>query len=80
MKDISKNMKKGTIGLSFGHFTIEIYAALLVPLYPLITQRLDINLATISFIIAIAHFFSSIMQPYFGFISDKLNWLVFSFL
>ena len=71
------NYLKSTIGLSLGHFSIEIYAALLLPLYPLITSKLGVNLATISSIIAIGHLVASIMQPYFGFIADKMTHRIF---
>lgn len=68
---------RALIGLSFGHFSIEIYASLLVPLYPVIVKHLDINLAKISLIIALGHFLASMLQPYFGFISDKLQHRIF---
>lgn len=65
--------KRAISGLSFGHFSVDLYAALLVPLYPVITTKLGINLALISSIIALGHLVSSLMQPLFGFISDKLK-------
>ena len=68
---------RALLGLGLGHFSIEIYASLLVPLYPVITKYLNINLAKISLIIAIGHFFASMLQPYFGFISDKLKHRIF---
>lgn len=68
---------RALFGLSFGHFNIDLYAALLVPLYPLITTKLGINLALISSIIALGHLVSSMMQPVFGYIADKLRHRVF---
>lgn len=68
---------RALFGLSFGHFNIDLYAALLVPLYPLITSKLGINLASISAIIALGHLVSSMMQPVFGFVADKLRHRVF---
>ena len=68
---------RAIFGLSFGHFNIDLYAALLVPLYPLITSNLGITLASISSIIAFGHLVSSMMQPIFGFFSDKLRHRVF---
>ncbi len=65
--------KRAIWGLSLGHFSIDLYAALLVPLYPIITTKLGINLALISSIIALGHLVSSMMQPVFGFIADKLK-------
>ena len=65
--------KRAIWGLSLGHFSIDLYAALLVPLYPIITTKLGINLALISSIIALGHLVSSMMQPLFGFVADKLK-------
>ncbi len=69
--------QRALFGLSFGHFNVDLYAALLVPLYPLITSKLGINLAVISSIIALGHLVSSMMQPVFGFIADKLRHRIF---
>lgn len=71
--------KRALWGLSFGHFILDMYAAILIPLYPLIAQRLDINIAKISLVIAIGHAASSILQPVFGHISDKINKRFFMF-
>ena len=68
---------RALLGLGFGHFSIEIYASLLVPLYPIITKHLDMDLAKRSIVIALGHFLSSMLQPYFGFISDKLKHRIF---
>ena len=76
MKFLNKE-KRALLGLSFGHFNVDLYAALLVPLYPLITSKLGINLALISSIIALGHLVSSMMQPVFGFVADKLRHRVF---
>lgn len=75
--NIFKKEKRAILGLSLGHFSIDLYAALLVPLYPIITTKLGINLALISSIIALGHLVSSMMQPLFGFIADKLKHRVF---
>lgn len=68
---------RAIFGLSWGHFNIDLYASLLVPLYPMITTKLGINLALISSIIALGHLVSSMMQPIFGYIADKLKHRVF---
>lgn len=77
MKNIFNKQLRAIFGLSFGHFNVDLYAALLVPLYPMITGKLGINLASISAIIAFGHLTSSLMQPIFGFISDKMKHRVF---
>ncbi len=77
MKNVFSKESRAIFGLSFGHFNIDLYAALLVPLYPLITSNLGITLASISSIIAFGHLVSSMMQPVFGFFSDRLRHRVF---
>ena len=77
MKNVFSKESRAIFGLSFGHFNIDLYAALLVPLYPLITSNLGITLASISSIIAFGHLISSMMQPVFGFFSDRLRHRVF---
>lgn len=71
--EILSSQKRALFGLSLGHFSVDLYAALIVPLYPFITGKLGINLAKISLIIAIGHLVSSMIQPLFGFIADKLR-------
>ncbi len=71
--------KRTLYGLSGGHFFLDMYAAILIPLYPVIAQRLNINLAQISLVIAVGHSISSILQPLFGYISDRLNKRIFMF-
>ena len=70
---MTKSNKKAIIGLSMGHFTADLYASAIVPMYPLITQKLGITLASISLIISLGHLVSSMLQPFFGFISDKIK-------
>jgi len=77
MKSIFLNEKRALFGLSLGHFSIDLYAAIIVPLYPLLVKKMGINLASISMIIAFGHLVSSMMQPVFGYIADKLKHRVF---
>ena len=74
-----KSVDRGLFGLSLGHFFLDGYVAILIPLYPYIAQRLDINIATISFVIALGHSISSVLQPIFGFISDNISKRFFMF-
>ena len=77
MKNIFSSEKRALFGLSFGHFTVDLYAAILTPLFPLITSKLGVNLATMSLVLSIGHMIASMMQPVFGFISDKLQHRIF---
>ena len=71
--------KKALAGLGSGHFMVDWYASVLVPLYPVITAKLGISLSFISAIIAFGHMFSSMLQPVFGYVSDKLRHRTFMF-
>lgn len=71
--------KRALWGLSGGHFVLDMHVAILIPLYPIIAQRLDINLAAISLIIALGHSAASILEPFFGYISDKIQKRFFMF-
>lgn len=70
---MTKTNSKAIIGLSMGHFVADLYASAIIPLYPLITQKLGITLANISLIISLGHLVSSMLQPLFGFFSDKMK-------
>lgn len=70
---------KALWGISIGHFVLDMHVAVLIPLYPLIAQRLDINLATISLVIALGHSMASVLEPFFGYISDKIQKRIFIF-
>ena len=65
--------KKAIMGLSMGHFMVDLYASALIPLYPFLTAKLGIKLSTISLILACGHLFSSMMQPLFGFFADRMR-------
>ncbi len=77
MINILNNTKRAIIGLSLGHFALDLYAAVLTPLFPLITAKLGINLASISLVIALGHLTSSMMQPIFGYFADQMRHRVF---
>lgn len=70
---MAKSNSKAIYGLSLGHFVADIYSSAIVPLYPMITQKLGITLASISLIISLGHLVSSMFQPLFGFFSDKMK-------
>ena len=73
------NEQKALWGLSGGHFILDMHVAVLIPLYPIIAQRLDINLTTISLVIALGHSLASVLEPFFGYISDKIQKRFFMF-
>jgi MFS family permease len=74
------NSNRALIGISSAHFILDLYAAILIPLYPLIASQLNIDIVTISFVIAISHSLCSFLQPVFGYLSEKLNQRIFIIL
>ncbi|MCD8024790.1 MAG: MFS transporter [Candidatus Gastranaerophilales bacterium] len=70
---MAKSDKRAILGLSMGHFAADLYSSAIIPLYPLITQKLGITLASISLIISLGHLVSSMLQPLFGFFSDRMK-------
>lgn len=79
VKDVKNVDKTAIIGLGAGHFMVDWYASLLIPLYPAIVAKLGISLSLISSIIAFGHLLSSMLQPLFGFIADKMCHRTFMF-
>ena len=57
--------------LTAGHFMTDVYSGLLNPIMPFVCAKLSISLAIATFIIGIAHIFSSLLQPIFGFLADN---------
>lgn len=59
--------------LAGGHFINDMYSSFLVPILPFIAAKLSLSIASISAIISLSHLTSSVAQPIFGFISDKMK-------
>jgi len=57
--------------LSFGHLVTDIYQGALPALLPFLKARLSLSYAMAGAILMSATFASSIMQPLFGYLSDK---------
>ena len=71
---MSTSTKKGTVGwLSVAHLVCDTYSGFMNPLMPFIALKLGLSLGVASAVISISHLFSSMMQPVFGFIADKLK-------
>lgn len=67
--DIKNN--KAVKTLSFSHFTIDVYSGFVNPLMPFFAEKLNFTLAIATLILSFSHLCSSLMQPIFGYISDK---------
>jgi FSR family fosmidomycin resistance protein-like MFS transporter len=64
--------------LTAAHFTVDVYSSFFSPLLPLLAARLEMNLAMVGTLVALASLSSSFSQPLFGLLSDRLRrpWLI----
>lgn len=58
--------------LTAGHFSIDSYSSFLAPLLPLLVQKLDLSLSMVGALVAMSSITSSLSQPLFGMLSDRL--------
>lgn len=63
--------------LTFGHFVADLYAGFIFPILPVISDRLNISLPMIGLIIALSSLSASVLQPIYGYYSDKISRRVF---
>jgi FSR family fosmidomycin resistance protein-like MFS transporter len=59
--------------LALGHFVIDLYAAFLPPLLPLLIDKFQISFTSASLLAAVLSLSSSMTQPVFGFFFDKVG-------
>lgn len=59
--------------VSAGHFLVDFYGNLLLPLLPLISTRLDLNLAMAGGLISAAAVTNSVAQPFAGLLCDRFG-------
>jgi len=59
--------------LALGHFVIDLYAAFLPPLLPLLIDKFQISFTSASLLATVLSLSSSMTQPVFGFLFDKLG-------
>lgn len=57
--------------LSFGHFINDSYSSILYPLLPLIKTRLNLSYAEVFWLVPLYQFSASLMQPVYGYVSDR---------
>ena len=57
--------------LAAGHFTVDVYSGFLNPIMPFIAAKIGIGIAITTMLMSISYLLSSLMQPIFGFLSDK---------
>ncbi len=57
--------------LAAGHFTVDVYSGFLNPIMPFIAAKIGIGIAITTVLMSISYLLSSLMQPLFGYLSDK---------
>ncbi len=57
--------------LALGHFTLDTYTGFLNPIMPFIASKIGIGIVVTTMLMSISYLLSSLMQPLFGFLSDK---------
>lgn len=57
--------------LCAGHFVNDAYSSIIFPLLPLLKQRLDLTTSQVFWLAPLYAISSSLMQPLYGFISDR---------
>jgi len=64
--------------LSLAHFSVDAYSSFLSPLLPLLVTKLDLSLAGVGVLVALSSVASSLSQPLFGWLADRVHrpWFV----
>lgn len=57
--------------LAGGHFTVDMYSGLLPVLYPILTDRFELDLKTVGLVALAYSGASSVSQPFFGWLADR---------
>src|SRR6266403_625663 len=66
--------------LSAGHFFVDMYSSALGAFEPLLVHKLHLSLKQAGLIGGTMILFSSVMQPVYGYLSDRLHTRMFSAL
>lgn len=74
-----KDCKKAVNWLIFAHFIIDCYPGFIAPLLPFIASKVGITMKEAMAIISIANISSYLLQPIFGYFSDKCKKRFFIF-
>ncbi len=63
--------------LCAGHFSVDLYTGALGALQPLLVQRFHINLTQVGILAGLFVFSSSVLQPAYGYLSDRIHTRLF---
>ena len=70
----------GLVLFSLGHFFIDLYSAAIGVYQPVLVDKLRLSLTQAGIIGGVLSLFSSVMQPLYGFLSDRFHSRMFSAL
>lgn len=73
------NDKKALWWLSLAHMVNDTYSGFLNPIMPFIAAKIGFSMAIATVIMSIAHIFSSLLQPVFGYFADNIIKRIFIF-
>jgi len=71
---------KPVLLLSSGHFCVDLYSSMLAAYLPFLQQKLDLSLSQAGMLAGALVFSSSLTQPIYGLLSDRLRSKAFSVL
>jgi len=74
-----KENKRAIKCLTLGHFVVDSYSSFITPILPFIAAKIGISLAMAGSVISISHLLSSMTQPFYGFIADRMKKRFFVF-
>ena len=63
--------KKAVRWLTFGHGVVDSYSGFINPILPFIVANIGSTLGAATCALSVSQLFSSMMQPFFGYIADK---------
>lgn len=66
--------------LSLGHFFVDLYSGALGALQPLLVERFRLSLTQAGILGGLLVFSSSVIQPAYGYLSDRIHWPVLAAL
>lgn len=78
--DFSEDKNKQAVQcLTAGHFVVDSYSSFISPILPFIASKIGIGLTLAASVISISHLLSSMSQPIYGFIADRMKKRFFVF-
>ena len=77
---MSLRVPRPVLSLSGGHFLIDCYSSMFGAFLPFLHQKLDLSLVEAGILGGVLSFSSAFMQPFYGYLADRLRKPVFTAL